>query len=74
MSERTKVTLYTLLLLAIFTVSFVYANTEKESCESNGGVYARQSMTWSYECTIPNPQSYRSKTLNNRQGLPQDRE
>lgn len=55
MSEKTKVTLYTILLLAIFTASFVHANNEKESCESNGGVYARQSTTWSYECTIPSP-------------------
>jgi hypothetical protein len=55
MSEKTKVTLYTILLLAIFATSFVYANHERESCESNGGVYARQSMTWSYECIITDP-------------------
>lgn len=55
MSEKTKVFLYTILLLAILTISFIYSSNEKESCESVGGVYARQSMTWSYECVIPNP-------------------
>lgn len=53
MSENTKVVLYTiLLLLALFLASFVSAN--KEACESNGSVYTRQSMSWSYECIIPN--------------------
>ncbi len=60
MSEKTKVFLYTLLLLALFVASFVYANNEKEACESNGGVYTRQSMTWSYECIIPNPTEVKS--------------
>ena len=55
MSEKTKVILYTILLLAILITSFIYSNNEKESCESVGGVYARQPMTWSYECIIPNP-------------------
>ncbi len=55
MSEKTKIILYTTLLLAILITSFIYSNNEKESCESIGGAYARQSMTWSYECIIPSP-------------------
>ncbi len=54
MSEKTKVTLYTILLLAILITSFIYSNNEKESCESIGGAYGRQPMTWSYECIVPN--------------------
>lgn len=50
MSEKTKVALYTILLLALFTASFIYSNNEKDSCESIGGIYTRQSMSWSYEC------------------------
>ena len=55
MSEKIKVFLYTLLLTAILITSFIYSSNEKESCESIGGNYARQSMAWSYECIIPNP-------------------
>lgn len=51
MSEKTKVFLYTTLLLAIFIAWSIYSNKERESCESHGGVYARQNMWWSYECT-----------------------
>lgn len=54
MSENTKVVLYTILLLALFLASFVSSNNDKEACESNGGVYTRQSMSWAYECIIPN--------------------
>ena len=54
MSEKTKVVLYTILLLAIFIAWSIYSDKERESCESLGGVYARQNMGWSYEC-ITNP-------------------
>ena len=50
MSEKTKVVLYTILLLAIFISWSIYSNKEKESCESLGKVYARQNMGWSFEC------------------------
>ena len=55
MREKTKVILYTLLLLLILIASFVYSNYEKESCESIGGVYGRQPMSWSYECVTNLP-------------------
>jgi choline-glycine betaine transporter len=50
MSEKTKVFIYTLILLALFISWSVYSNQEKESCESSGGVYARQNIGWSFEC------------------------
>lgn len=50
MNEKTKVFLYTLILLVIFVSWSIYSNEEKESCESNGGVYKRQNMGWSFEC------------------------
>ncbi len=55
MSENTKVILYLLLIFVILIASLIYSNNEKESCQSNGGVYARQHMSWSYECTTPTP-------------------
>ena len=55
MSEKTKVALYTIILLAIFISWSIYSNDEKESCESSGGVYARQNMGWSFECIIKSP-------------------
>lgn len=50
MSEKTKVVLYTIVLLAIFISWSIYSDKERESCESIGGVYARQNMGWSFEC------------------------
>lgn len=57
MSEKTKVALYTIILLVIFTSWSIYSNGEKESCESTGGVYARQNMGWSFECVIKSPKA-----------------
>ena len=50
MSEKIKVFIYTLILLAIFISWSIYSNKEREACESIGGVYTRQSMGWSFEC------------------------
>ena len=50
MSEKTKVFIYTLILLALFISWSIYSNKEREACESNGGVYTRQNMGWSFEC------------------------
>lgn len=50
MSEKTKVFLYTTILLAVFISWSIYSNKDRESCESVGGVYARQNVGWSYEC------------------------
>lgn len=51
MNEKIKVVLYTTILFAIFISWSLYSNSIKESCESTGGVYARQNTGWwSYEC------------------------